>query len=68
MAAKINGIGHITEIFYFLKMFFYPKSLVLCSKIVILLKHMVMTAIYIIIPGYYRILGNKCRFSLLNQI
>ena len=29
------------------------------------LKNMVLAAIYIIIPGYYRIHGNKCPFSQL---
>ena len=28
---------------------------------------MVLAAIYIIIPGYYRIHGNKCPFSLYNH-
>ena len=64
MAAKIHGIRHITEIFNFLTMFLYPKSFVLCPKIVLPLEYMVLAAIYIIIPGYYRIHGNKCLFSI----
>ena len=28
------------------------------------LEYMALTAIYIVIPGYYRIHGNKCPFSL----
>ena len=44
------------KILYFLKMFFYPKSLVLEYK--------VLVAINIIIPGYYRFNGNKCLFGL----
>ena len=43
---------------------FYPKSFVLCPKIVLPLEYMVLSSIYIIIPGYYRIYGNKCPFSL----
>ena len=35
MAAKNDGIRHISEIFYFLTMFLYPKSFVLCPKIVL---------------------------------
>ena len=62
MAAKNHGIRHITEIFYFLTMFLYPKSFVLCPKIVLPLEYMVLAAIYIIIPGYYHIHGNKCLF------
>ena len=64
MAAKNHGIRHITEIFYFLTMFLHPKSFVLCPKIFLPLEYMVLAAIYIIIPGYYRIHGNKCPFSL----
>ena len=37
-------------------MFLYPKSFVLCPKIVLPLEYMVL-AVYIIIPGYYRIHG-----------
>ena len=48
-------------------MFLHPKSFVLCPKIVLLLQYMVFVVIYIIIPGYYRIHGNKCPFSLLNH-
>ena len=48
-------------------MFLYPKSFVLCSKIVLSLEYMVLTAIYIINPGYYRIHGNRCPFSLYNH-
>ena len=39
---------------YFIFLVFYPKSLVLCAKMVILLEYRVLAAIYIIIPGYYR--------------
>ena len=53
----------------FLKCFIFdnvsnPKSFVLCHKIVLPLEYMVWAAIYIIIPGYYRLHGNKCPFSL----
>ena len=48
-------------------MFLYPKSFVLCSKIVLPLEYMVLVAIYIIIQGYYRIHGNTCPFSLNNH-
>ena len=41
--------------------FFYPKSFVLCPKIVLPFEYMVLAAIYIIIPGYYRIHGNNVR-------
>ena len=44
-------------------MFLYPKSFILCPKIVLPLEYMVLAAIYIIIPGNYRIHGNKCPFS-----
>ena len=54
----------ITEIFYFLTMFLHPKSFVLSPQIVLPLEYMVLVAIYIIVPGYYRIHGNKCRLSL----
>ena len=54
----------LLKYFTFLRMFFYPKSLVLCPKIVLQLEYTVLAAIYIIIPGYYRIHGNKCPFSL----
>ena len=64
MAAKNYEIQHLTEIFYFLTMFLYPKSFVVCPKIVLSLEYMVFTSIYVIIPGYYRIHGNKCPFSL----
>ena len=64
MAAKNHGIWHITEILYFFENVFNPKSLVLCPKIVLQLENTVLAAIYIIIPGYYRIHGNKCPFSL----
>ena len=50
--------------FIFLTMFLYPKSFVLCPKIVLQLEYMVVAAIYIIIPWYYRFHGNKCPFSL----
>ena len=45
-------------------MFLYPKSFVLCPKIVLLLEYMDLAAIYLIIPGEYHIHGNKCPFSL----
>ena len=53
-----------TEIFYFLQCFLYPKSFVLCLKIVLPLEYMVLAAICIIISWYNRIHGNKCSFSL----
>ena len=68
MAAKNHVILHITEIFYFLTIFFYPKPSVLCPKSVLPLESMVLAANYMIIPGYYRIHGNKCPFILLNHI
>ena len=37
------------EILYFLTMFLYPESFVLCPKIVLQFKYMVLVAIYIII-------------------
>ena len=64
MAAKIMEFDIITEIFYFLTMFLYPKSSVLFPKIVLPLEYMVLAAINIIISGYHRIHGNKCPFSL----
>ena len=64
MAAKSHGIWHITKIVLIFDNVFYPKSLVLCPKIVLQLEYMVLAAIYIIIPWYYRIHGNKCQFSL----
>ena len=54
----------MTEVFYFLTMFFYPKSFVLCPKIFSPLEYMVLATIYMINPGYHRIHGNKCLFSL----
>ena len=45
----------------------YPKSFVLCPKIVLPLEYMVLVAIYIIISGYYRVQGNECPFSLYNH-
>ena len=54
----------MTERFYFLTMFLYHKSFVLCPNIVLQFEYMVLAAICIIIPGYYRIHGNKCPFSL----
>ena len=67
MAAKNNGIRHISEIFYFLTMFLYPKSFVLCPKIVLPIRVHGLAAFHIIISRYYRIHGNKCPFSLLNH-
>ena len=45
---------------------FHPKSFISCPKIKIdlPLKYIVLVAIYILIPGYYRKHGNKCQFSL----
>ena len=54
----------LLEYFFFFFKCLYPKSFVLCLKIVLQLEYMVLTAIYIVIPGYYRIHGNKCPFSL----
>ena len=48
-------------------MFLYPKSFVLCLKIVLQLEYMVLAAFNIIISRYYHIHGNKCPFSLLNH-
>ena len=50
--------------YFSLKMFFYPKSFVLCRKIVLPLENMVLVVICRTIPGYNRIHGNKCPFSL----
>ena len=47
---------------------FHQKSLVLCPKMVLPFENMVLVVIYIIIPGFYRIHGNKCPFSLYNHI
>ena len=44
--------------------FFYPKSLILCPKMFMPFEYIDLEAIYIIIPGYYRVRGNKCPFSL----
>ena len=68
MAAKIMEFDILLKYFIFFTMFFYPKSFVLCPKIVLPLEYMVLTAIYIIIAGYYRIHDNKCPLSLLNHI
>ena len=54
----------MTEKFYFLTMFLYPKSFELCPKINFQIEYMVLAATFIIIPWYYRIHGNKCPFSL----
>ena len=54
----------LLKYFIFDNVFFYPKSLVLCPKMVLLLDYMVWTAMNIITPGYYRFLGNTCPFSL----
>ena len=40
----------MTEIFYSLTVFLYPKSFVVCHKIVLQLEYMVLAAIYIVIP------------------
>ena len=58
----------LLKYFIFDNVFFYPKSFVVCPKIVLQLEYMVLVAISIIIPGYYRIHGNKCPFSLKNHI
>ena len=70
MAAENHGILHITEIFYFWTMVFHPKSLELCPKMVLPLYYMVLVAIYIIIPGYYCIQGNKCTlvYRIINKL
>ena len=59
MAAKLMEFDIFLKCLFFDNVF-YPKSLVLCPKMVLLLEYMVWVAIYIIIPGYYRIHGNKC--------
>ena len=64
MAAKIIKFDIVLKYFIFDNVFFYPKSFVLCPKIDFPLEYMVLAAIYIIIPGYYRIHCNKCPFSL----
>ena len=66
MVFKIHGICHINEIFYVFDNNLYPKSLVICSKIVLLLKCMILEAIYIIISGYYHIHCNRCPIRLQN--
>ena len=45
-------------------MFFIQNYLYYVLKLFYPLEYMVMAAIYIIIPGYYCIHGNKCQFSL----
>ena len=50
--------------YFIFRQWFYPKLLVLCPKVVLLLEYMVWVAIYKIIPCYYRIYDNKCPFSL----
>ena len=47
-------------------MFLYPKSFVLCPKVLPIRVHG-SGGIYIIISRYYRIHGNKSPFSLLNH-
>ena len=64
MAAKITEIDIWLKYFICLTMFLYPKSFVLCPKIVLPAEYMVLAAIYIIIPWYICIHGNKCPFSL----
>ena len=63
MATKIMEFDILLKCFIFLQ-FFYPNSLVLCIKMVLPLEYLVLAAIYIFIPGYYRIYVNKCLFSL----
>ena len=66
----------MTEIFYFLTMFLYPKSFELCPKIVLQLEYMVLAAIYIIIHDItvfvvinvslvYKIIYKHALFSIL---
>ena len=40
----------MSEVSNFLTMFLYPKSFVLCPKIVLQFEYMIVAAIYIIIP------------------
>ena len=67
MAAKNMEFDILLFFLYFFDnvfFFFYPKSFVLCSKIVLRLDYMGFAAICIIMLGYYRIHGNKCRLCL----
>ena len=64
MATKIMEFDILLKYFILDNVFFYPKSLVLFPKMVLLLECMVLVAIYILIPGYYRIHGNACLFSV----
>ena len=63
MAAKNMEFDIFLKCFFF-DNFFYLKALVLCPKMVLLIEYMVWMAIYIVVPGYCRILGNKCPLSL----
>ena len=53
MAAKIIEFDILLK-YFVLWQCFYPKSFVLCPKIVLPLEYMILAAIDIIIPGYYR--------------
>ena len=64
MAAKIMEFDILLNYFIFYNVFFYPKITCICPKIVLPLEYMFLAAIYIFIPGYFRIHGNKCLFSL----
>ena len=64
MAAKIMKFDIKLKYFFLTMFFFYPKSFVLCHKIVLPLEYMVLAEINIIITGYYRIYGSKFPFSL----
>ena len=66
MAAQNLEFDIITELFFW--QCFYQKSLLVCPKMVLPLQCMVLAAIRIIIPGYYRILGDKRSFSVYNHI
>ena len=52
----------LLQYLFFDNVSFYPKAFVLCPKIVLQLEYMVLAAIYMLIPGYYRIHGYKCPF------
>ena len=65
----------MTEIFYFLTMFLYPKSFVSCPKIVLQLEYIVLAAIYILniitifmvinVRLVYKIIYKRALFSIL---
>ena len=54
----------LLKYFIFVNVFFYPKSLVLCPKMVLHLEKHGFGCNLLIIPGYYRIRGNMCPFSV----